>query len=277
MVTAGMTGTGRPLTQTGAFSLIGAARQSFREVRGLRWFVARGLMLNYAMFAVMAALMVGLVYTQIVAPYADQLRELFQGGGFWMNLLAGLMTVIFWITGLLLLAATFLIAAILSLAMMSLWFESLAGRIVTHWRPDVSGPEFRLGAWLAGLGRAIGDSLGLLLLSVLALVLGFIPLAGPVLVVIINSYLLGREVRDPYLTVARDLEAPESAAIPRGFKFQIWTLRLGVVPVILAAVPIAGWILMPATLIYLVAGVAWSGERERAGAAATGGSPETET
>ena len=39
-----------------------------------------------------------------------------------------------------------------------------------------------------------------------------------------------------------------------------WTISAGFLPVVLALVPLLGWLLLPAALIYLVAGVAWQAE-----------------
>ncbi len=260
------TGTSLPtLARTGVLGVIGAAGDAFSTVPGLRWFALRGFLLNYLVFILTTAVAVGLVYTYLIAPYARDLQSAVSGEGFWMSLVSGLMGVVFWISGLLLLAATFLLATIVSLTLMSLWFETLAGRIVAHWRSDVSEPRFALMAWLRSLGRALADGLWLLLLSASTLLLGFIPLAGPVLVVAINSYLLGREVRDPYLTVLHDLALPGAVHPGKAKGLTGFTMRMGLVPVVLAAIPVLGWLLMPVVLIYLVAGVAWAGERAQAG------------
>ena len=253
------------LARTGVLGVFGAAGDAFRTVPGLRWFALRGFLLNYLVFIVTTAVMVGLVYTYLVAPYARELQSAVSGDGFWMGLLSGLMSLVFWISGLFLLAATFLLAAIVSLTLMSLWFETLTGRIVAHWRSDVSAPRFSLVSWLRSMGRALADALWLLLLSASTLLLGFIPLAGPVLVVAINSYLLGREVRDPYLTVLHDLAVPGAVHPAKTKGLLGFTLRMGILPVVLAAVPVVGWLVMPVALVYLVAGVAWAGERAHAG------------
>ena len=240
-------------------------RHSGDTVPGLRWFAIRGFLLNYLVFLVTTAVMVGLVYTYLIAPYARDLASATSGEGFWMSLLSGLMSVVFWISGLLLLAASFLLAAIFSLTLMSLWFETLTGRIVAHWRSDVAEPRFSLIPWVRSIGQALADGLWLLLLSASTLLLGFIPLAGPVLVVAINSYLLGREVRDPYLTVLHDLAVPDGVHPAKAKGLLGFTLRMGIVPVALAVIPVVGWLAMPVVLVYLVAGVAWAGERAHAG------------
>jgi uncharacterized protein involved in cysteine biosynthesis len=118
-----------------------------------------------------------------------------------------------------------------------------------------------VGAWLRGLGRALADSSWLVMLSLLALLLGFVPLIGPLLVVLVESYLLGREVRDPYLAVRASL-GEEPGRPRRGLA--LWTILTGLLPFVLAMVPVAGWLLLPAAMIHLVAGLAWQSESVRA-------------
>jgi uncharacterized protein involved in cysteine biosynthesis len=146
---------------------------------------------------------------------------------------------------------------------MGVWFESLVSRIIAHHRgsPGASRP-FRLVAWATGLGRALADSVWLLVLAVLALLLAFVPVVGPFLVVAVESYLLGREVRDPYLVVRADLG--EEARPLRG-GLMTWTMITGGLPFVLAMVPVLGWALLPITVTYLVAGFAWRGEAARSG------------
>ncbi|MBI3991875.1 MAG: EI24 domain-containing protein [Candidatus Lambdaproteobacteria bacterium] len=247
--------------RAGVLTLLRAGRQAFAQVPGLRGFVLRGFLLNYAVFVLVTAVVMGLGYVLLVQPLSAHLLGGEAGPGFWAGLMHALAQWLAWIAAVLLMAATLLVAVVLSLALLSLWFEALAGRIVTHWRGTAAGPAFAWGPWLSGTGRALADGLGLLLLALLALLLGFLPLVGPLLVVLVNSVLLGREVRDPYVNVRRALGDDD---LPGAWRHLLWTGRLGLLPFLLAAVPVLGWLLLPITLITLVAGVAWEGERMRA-------------
>lgn len=246
--------------KTGVLSLLGAGRNAFREVPGLRAFLVKGFLINYCVFGLIAAAVMGLGYVFVVEPLSQEIAAIGASEGFWAGLLHTLAVWAAWITGIVLMAATLLISVVLSLILMSLWFEALAGRIITHWRGDAAGPEFTMGYWLRGVGRSLIDGLWLLMLSVFVLVLGFVPVVGPLLVFVLSSYLLGREVRDPYLGLRRELDKDD---IPRAWRMVWWTERLGMIPFVLTVVPVVGWLLLPMALIYLVAGVAWESERLR--------------
>jgi uncharacterized protein involved in cysteine biosynthesis len=87
----------------------------------------------------------------------------------------------------------------------------------------------------------------------------FVPLVGPFLTFALASYLMGWEVREPYLAV-RAARGEDLGALRRGLHG--WTLRAGTLIVLLAMVPWLGWLLAPVILTYQVAGVAWLSERD---------------
>ncbi len=246
------------LPRRGPLALLASGREALREVPGLRAFIFRGFLLNYGVFAVCAVLGMGLIYTFVVEPIGAGLSAWSLGEGFLWETLAFLLQIVLWIAQLLLMAGTLLLSFFLALVLMSFWFEALAGRIVAHCRQGAEGPPFSLKAWAATLLRSLRESARLILLAVAALLLGFIPVVGPVLVVLVNAYLLGWEVRNPYL-LAREESGDDPAQLRRGLK--LWTVRVGLLPVLLAMGPILGWALLPAAMIYLVAGFAWQGER----------------
>ncbi len=250
----------------GPLRLLNAGREAFREVQGLRVFLIKGFLINYLVFFLVAAVVMGFGYVLIVQPMVADLFAEDPGQGFWSSLFHVVLVWLAWIAGVLLTAATLIISVVVSLALMSLWLEALAGRVIAHWRPDVPAPPFSWGAWIGSIGRSLLSAIWLLVLAVLALILGFVPVVGPVLVLIMGSYLLGREVRDPYLVLRRELDR---AGQDRGNKLRAmgmawWTGRVGMLPFLLATVPLVGWLLLPITLIYLVAGVSWEAERLRA-------------
>ena len=243
-------------------SLLRSGRRAFREVPGLRLFLLTGLALNYAVFLLVGGAVMAGLYFFVVQPLGASLGAWSGGEGFLAGLLSAVLTALLWLTQLLLMAASLLLSFLLALSLMTLWFEALAGRIVAHCRGGTGSAEeaFSLGAWLKGLGRSLKDGLRLILLSFLALLLGFIPVVGPFLVIGINSYLLGWEIREPYLAV-RESSHEARRNLRRGTL--AWTISAGFLPVVLALVPLLGWLLLPAALIYLVAGVAWQAEQGR--------------
>jgi uncharacterized protein involved in cysteine biosynthesis len=252
----------RAVTRAGPLALLGAGREAFRQVPGLRGLLLQGFLLLYGVFLAVGAVVMGLAYRMVVLPLSRGIGSLEANGNVFLELLLPVLTGLVWLGQLLLLAATLLLSLVLSLTLLSLWFEALAGRVAAHAR-GAAAPErpFSLGAWLRSMGRALSDNALLLALALLSLVLGFVPVAGPFLVFALASYLMGWEVREPYLAVrAAQGEAPR--ALRRGLMG--WTVRVGTLPVLLAMVPWLGWLLLPVVLIYQVAGVAWLSERGRA-------------
>ena len=173
-----------------------------------------------------------------------------------------------WLGTALFVAGSGVLSLLISLALMGFWFETLAGRVVAHHRPAVPAPPWRVGAALRAAWQGLKDSAALLALSVLALFLGFIPVIGWGAVIGMQSYLLGREIGDPYLNVCREL-CPGLRLNSAGWASwaswarRFWTVRIGLAPFLLALVPLLGWMLMPVVIVHFVLGVAWQGESER--------------
>ncbi len=252
---------GHTVTRAGPLRLLAAGREAFREVPGLRGLLLQGLLLLYLLFAALGGVALGGVYHFLVQPLSQRMAALDAAGNVFLELLLPLLAGLVWLAQVLLLAATLLLALVLSLSLLSLWFEALAGRVAAHARGGAAAEApFRLGAWLRSLGRAVGDNGFLLALAVLSLLLGFVPVLGPLLTFAVGSYLLGWAVREPYLAV-RAARGEALRDLRRGLLG--WTLRVGTLPVLLAMVPWLGWLLLPVVLIYQVAGVAWLSERGR--------------
>ena len=247
------------LPRKNPIALFSAGRQALREVPGLRAFLVKGLLLNYAIFLLAAVVGMGLIYWYLVQPLSEGLTAWSMGEGFFLAMVALLLKGLLWMTQIMLMAATLVLSLLFSFVLMTMWLEGLVGRIVAHCRGNEVPPgPFSLGEWVAGLARSLRDSLRLILLALAALFLGFIPVVGPILVVLVDSYLLGWEIRAPYLTV-REEHGDEQRALRRGLT--LWTVRTGFLPVLLAMIPVVGWLLLPALLIYMVAGTAWLGEQ----------------
>jgi hypothetical protein len=251
---------GPAVARAGPLALAAAGRAAFREVPGLRGLLLKGVVLLYGVFLAVGAVVLGLVYRFAIRPLSVQLSSFDAGGNVVMELLLPVATGLVWLGQALLLTATVLLSFVLSLALLSLWFEALTGRIVAHTRGGTAEAPFSLRAWAASLAQALRDSVLLLALAVVALLLGFVPLVGPFLAFALSCYVMGREVREPYLAV-RAARGEALRDLRRGLWG--WTLWVGVLPVVLALVPWLGWLLLPLVLTWQVAGVAWLSERGR--------------
>lgn len=244
---------------SGPLALLRAGREAMREVPGLRPMLLKGFLLLYGIFALTGVVLWGLLYRFAIGPLSHTIGSYDVEGGIFMDLLSLVLTGLLWLGQAVLLAATLILAFVLALSLMSVWFEVLAARVVAHARGGaLEEQQFRLADWLRSIGRSMRDGVRMLLLVVLALAVGFIPLVGPILAIGIAGYVLGWEVREPYLIVRESL-GDDPKSLRQGLRW--WTLRIGLLPVVLAMVPWIGWLLLPAALTYQVAGVAWAGER----------------
>ena len=249
----------RRLPRPSPLALLRSGRKALREVPRLRVFLLKGYIINYSLFLVTAALAYYVIFFFFVEPYVARMDEWITGEGFFWKMLALLLNVLVWLTQLLLLAGTVMLSLLFSLAMMSIWLEGLAARIVAHCRGGTPPEAFSLVEWVISLGAALRDSLSLMALAIAALLLGFIPVVGPLLVILVDSYLLGWEIRDPYLVVRQAAGDPRKQ-MRKGLI--LWTVKAGFIPVVLAMIPVVGWVLLPLVMIYMVAGFAWQGEQD---------------
>ena len=247
------------LTKKGPLALFTAGRRAFREVPGLRAFATMGFFLNLVIYAIVAIAVFSALYPLVVAPLADKADTLAQDGGFFARILAFVIPFFLRIMQFFLIAVSAMFSFLISLSLMGLWYEALAARIVRHLRGDVKtgAHRFTLGLWFGGLTRALKDSVLLLVISLCALLIGLIPFFGPILSLAMNSYLIGWELREPYLAVRVEM-GEDIKELRKGLTF--WTLRAGLLPVSLALIPLIGWFLLPFVMIYMAAGVAFAAE-----------------
>ena len=251
------------LSLPGALALVGAGRKAFREVPGLRMMMVKGFLLLYGLFGAFGTITLVVFYRMVMVPMFRRLDAYQAEAGFFMDLLLPLLNGLLWIAQLMLMGAVLVVCLLLAFSMMTVWFEALCGRIVSHRRGMEPSGGFSLRVWVRSLGHAVKDSLWALLLSAAAMVLGVFSMAAGFfflvgLVFLINAYLMGWEVRAPYLALRESL-GDDRKALRKGMAW--WTVRTGLLPMFLAMIPILGWIMMPVVLIHQVAGLAWVNEQ----------------
>lgn len=248
-----------------AMQIFLAGRTALTEVKGMNLLLIKGFVLLYILSSLLAVAGVGGLYLMVIQPLAEHLTYWSAGQGLVMSLVASLLKAILWIGQFILLVGSLLLSFRLALSMMGLWFELLVAHILRDFQLRrgerlTSLETFELKPWLRSVGRSLNNAWITLLASVVALGLGFIPFVGPFITLFITAWLLGRDVREPYLTVLAE-QGHDYHSMSRGQT--LWTLRIGLMPLIIGLIPFVGWLLLPVVMIYLVAGVAWIGELNR--------------
>ena len=261
MDTAGSSTQAIPIPAPGVRDLLRGGRRALKTVPGLRRLLFQGFLLTYLISFVLAVALVVLAYYAFVEPALLQIENWGTDHDTMKGAVAVVLKVFLWAGLVIAVLAAQVVAFLLTLSMMGLWFEALVERVVKHRRgADAAGGEAQsLLGWLKSVGASLAASVWLVFLALFALLVGVVPVVGPLLAFVLNSYLMGREVRDPYLSVRAALGDRARDLIKGRFG---WTVRVGVVPVLLAMIPVAGWLVLPVVMVYLTVGLAWAGEEE---------------
>lgn len=251
-MTKPMMRTGERVRGTHALSALRFGQQALFKIEGLRTRMVHGILINYAVFFGAAIAMNGVFYFYVLEPFIDWV---FGGDeGLWAT--AG--TVMLWLIQLTAASVFILIALRFSIQFLSLWNQSLIFRVIQNFR-EVKEPPFSLKVLWSGMLGALYEGLKACVIPLLLLFLGLIPLLGVVLVFLIESHLLGRDMIRVYLDC---LDRSEDVVTLR--KTWRWVpMRLGWLPMGLAFVPLLGWLLLPLVLTYEVIGFAYYVESSR--------------
>jgi len=218
----------------------------------------RGIILMYGCFLVLAVLSVILVSRFILEPALQLVGHWIQGmGGAWLSSLSWVGILFFRIIQVVLLGAGVFIALLLALALMGPWIEAMVERLVLRCRGLQQGPSLSFSEVARGVWGSLVASLRGLGLSLVALVLTIVPVVGWIPAAGLNAYLLGRDVRDPYLSVRRTLKDPVT---PLDGKGRFWTFTVGLPLLFCGFLPVIGWMLLPWILVRLAVGFAWDVE-----------------
>ena len=241
-----------------------AGGDAFREVPGLKGYLSSMLGMTYVIFLGVGLTGLVLLYQAIVEPVIGGnglLSHGWEGAGFWLGLVGFVIQLAAWLFLVLLLGAVLLLSFVLSLALSGLWFDGLVARVAAHFRPVADPPPpLSWGRWWAGAGYSLQKGGRQVMLSLLSLLMGFIPVAGLAAVVLINGFLLGREIREPYLNLLES-QGGDPRSLRAGLGW--WTVQTGLLPVGVALVPVAGWLALPYVMARMTTGYAYLGEQRR--------------
>ena len=223
-----------------------------KSIPGLKKKVLRMLALNYAIFLMVSLILNGLFYFYFLNPLISWLFG--TEGGFFASLGQWLL----WIIQLTVAAVFAFISLRFSLELAGIWHQQLVSHVIRHYRqiPEVS-QSFR--EWLSSIGSTIVDALKLCLLPLLLLFAGLVPVIGLLLVYLLESHLLGRDSMNVYLEEIQSGEEKEELKK----KLRWISLKLGWFPMLMAFIPIVGWLMLPMLMVMIVIGFTSLLERAR--------------
>jgi uncharacterized protein involved in cysteine biosynthesis len=223
-----------------------------KEIPGLRAMILKALLINGLLLFIIAAGVTFGFYYFAVLPTKGWLEPRVPD---WLHLIS---VVLFYLV----LAAVALISSILavriSFVLLGVWYENLAEKVITFHRPLPDLP-FRLSEQVHSLGLTLFGVAREIFVAVSLLILSFIPLIGPVLVFFIGGHWSGRGIIEPYLTVLKNAKQPTGEL---SLKPSLMTLSLGAIQVLLALIPLVGWILLPFVMVHQVIGLAYAHETQ---------------
>ncbi|CAM2010818.1 EI24 domain-containing protein [Acanthopleuribacter pedis] len=242
------------------FSLFQAGGTALQQVPGLKRAAAKGFVINLLIYFVLVTVASLAFYRLVHLPLAQWVTGLESD---WLQLPLHIGLWVLQITA-------FFVAALLSirisLKFMGVWYADLAALVVGFHRGTIKLPSFleELPHTLREVGREILISMGLILI-------GFVPVLGPLTVFSIGAWLQGRSITQPYTDVIR------GAKLGLHQETQAQKLFLGSGQMLLAIIPLIGWMLLPVVNLFQVLGYAWIKELSEQVAAARDEQPEAPT
>ena len=223
---------------------------AFDDIKGLTFQYIKGVIITLFVAAAIFTLKFIYIYQPFIAPYIDGSVEKITN--FW-SLLSYVVTPVAWIlkfvSWIILIFTSMKITAIL----MSFWLDTLIEKVIGHFR-EIPDEKFSFSKTAKNTLIGLGQSAGNLIFSIIFMVLGFIPLIGPVFAFIGNSCSNGFDIMSPYLMILAD----KDDKVLKDFKItKAKTFSTGFVQTILTFIPAVGWFALPFTLLAQVVGYAY--------------------
>ena len=234
-------------------SLVRAGREATRVVPGLKRLTLRGFAINLVVYFVLIA---GLNLLFYHFAHRPALEWVLQRGAPWMVITG---RILLWFIQFGMALASVVFSVRVSLKLMGFWFEVLAAKVVFHFRPGEDKP-LKLRDSVMGLVGTARDLVKDIFITMGLMVLSLVPVIGAPLVFLIGSHLMGRSVKQPYEAVCKGLDSEQGRE-----RRPVSTFALGWGQMLLAVIPVIGWVLLPMVTIYQVIGYAYALEREASG------------
>ena len=232
-------------------TLYGAGRRAGKIVPGLKKRMIGGFLVNLAIFLVISGALFGSLYVFLLRPGEKWMQGWLPDEVDWIA------TALAWFLPVVGLIFSMAFAVRFSVALMTVWFESLVETVVEHFRPG----------WKAGdppgwFGETVRSTTKEMLLMGGTVALGFVPVLGPALVFCLSAILMGRSIAGPYRQVLKSRgefseKLPSDRPGPR-------VLITGLSQMGLVLVPVVGWFFLPWFVTHCVIGRAQLAEEKLA-------------
>ncbi len=227
--------------------MLRAGAAAVRTIPGLHRAAFQGFGLNLAIYFLVMALLNYGFYAGIHLPMRHWLES---ETAPWLNLFVE-MTL--WFAQLAVLLISALLSIRVSFKLMSYWHGALIALVIRWFRADL--PSMGVIQALPGMIRDLVKEVAL---GIGLLALGFVPFIGAPLVFLIGCALQGASIVEPYESAMREAKQPTG---PR--QSAATRLLLGAAQMLLALLPVIGWLLLPIVNIYQVVGFAYIQEQRR--------------
>ena len=227
---------------------------ALQRIAGLPRVIGKIFLINYIIFIILILLLNGILYFFLLNPLIDYFFVQEEGG-------ISLVGRIFLWTVQLMIAAIFAILALrISLVLMSIWHENLVAFVIRHFR-TLPEQSFTMREWIGNMKRMLLASLRELLLFLLLILLGLLPGIGVILVLAIGAYMMGRGIIAPYINVLEE-HKERVAEVQKSLRMSAFLM--GASQMLLALIPLVGWLLMPLLTIYQIIGLTYALEEAKA-------------
>lgn len=227
--------------------LIFKGLKAFREIKGLKTHYLKGVTITFILVLIIFSLKFYYLYQPFVAPFIDQYVEKINNYWAWLTYLA---TPIAWLIKFIVWVVMVFTSMKIASLFMSFWLDTLVEKVICHFR-GVPETPFNLPKIIKNIIKGLGKSIGNMLFAIFFMLLGFLPIIGPIFAFIGGSCSNGFDIISPYIMVLAERDDKMLD------EFQITkqkTFFSGFIHTILTFIPAIGWLALPFSLLGQVVG-----------------------
>ena len=230
-------------------SLIKAGREAAKAIPGMPGRMVRGMFMNFGVFFLLMAVSNSLVYFLLLSPVQNWAANLLPDKLDWFASGLTIILMIAMVIGSLFLAMRW------SFAVMHLWYEGLAEKVLLHQHPGLKEHKTS-----GSFGDVILDILKELLVMIGLLLLNLIPAIGSILSLVWTAHRIGLSNYQPYNAVLRAHSMRDQRVVLKFLRLP--TLLPGALLLGMALIPFVGWLVLWWMAMHMVIGASWLHARQ---------------